>query len=190
MEFETSDGFFQGDAASGVIFNFYFAGSLYHYSAVVSVIRPNPPFHTETLLLIEWEYADDLNCKREREDMELAKRYCDQHGKIAYVAEASVYHIHNERWRQTQRRYEREAIALQKIMPDVQVTRLDMIRYIWVSVIFDAQAAFKDGIFFIFSKSCEIKTILSSSCIKPIVHSLSFLTSLLYLTLSPLLYST
>lgn len=82
------------------------------------------------------------------EDMELAKRYCDQNGKIAYVAEASVYHIHNESWRQTQRRYEREAIALQKIMPDVQVTRLDMIRYIWVSVIFDAQAAFKDGLFF------------------------------------------
>ena len=81
------------------------------------------------------------------EDMELAKRYCDQQGKIAYVAEASVYHIHNERWRQTQRRYEREAIALQKIMPDVQVTRFDMIRYIWASVIFDAQAAVKDGIF-------------------------------------------
>ena len=25
----------------------------------MSVIRPNPPFHPETLLLIEWEYADD-----------------------------------------------------------------------------------------------------------------------------------
>ena len=81
------------------------------------------------------------------EDMELAKRYCEHNGKIAYVAEASVYHIHNERWRHTQRRYEREAIALQKIMPDVQVTRFDMIRYIWASVIFDAQAAVKDGIF-------------------------------------------
>ena len=59
FEFETSDGFFQGDAASGVIFNFYFAGTLYHYSAVVSVIRQNPPFHPETLLPIKWEYTDD-----------------------------------------------------------------------------------------------------------------------------------
>ena len=25
----------------------------------MSVIRPNPPFHPETILLIEWEYADD-----------------------------------------------------------------------------------------------------------------------------------
>ena len=82
------------------------------------------------------------------EDMELAKRYCIEQGKIAYVANASVYHIHNERWRHTKRRYEREAIALQKIMPEVQVTLLDTIRYIWVSIVFDAQSALKDGLFF------------------------------------------
>lgn len=81
------------------------------------------------------------------EDMELAKRYCGKGGKVAYVAEASVYHIHNERWGQTRRRYEREAIALQKIMPEVQVSLLDMIRYIWVSVIADMQAAFNDRCF-------------------------------------------
>jgi rhamnosyltransferase len=78
------------------------------------------------------------------EDMELAKRYCEQGGKVAYVAEAAVYHIHNESWSQTLRRYEREAIALQKIMPEVHVGRLDMIRYVWASVISDAQAAVKD----------------------------------------------
>ena len=82
------------------------------------------------------------------EDMELAKRYCDQKGKIAYVAGASVYHIHDEYWSQTKRRYEREAIALQKIMPEVQVTWIDMIRYILVSIIHDAKAAINENLFF------------------------------------------
>lgn len=81
------------------------------------------------------------------EDMELAKRYCDQKGKIAYVAEACVYHIHNETWIQTRRRYEREAIALQKIMPEVQIGFFDMLRYIWVSVISDCKASIAEGCF-------------------------------------------
>jgi glycosyltransferase involved in cell wall biosynthesis len=81
------------------------------------------------------------------EDMELAKRYCDQQGKVAYVAEACVYHIHNETWSQTRRRYEREAIALQRIMPEVQLGVFDMIRYVWVSVISDARAATDEGRF-------------------------------------------
>ena len=81
------------------------------------------------------------------EDMELAKRYCDQKGKVAYVAEACVYHIHNETWSQTRRRYEREAIALQLIMPEVQIGFFDMLRYIWVSVISDCKAAVTEGCF-------------------------------------------
>ncbi len=78
------------------------------------------------------------------EDMELAKRYNQKGGKIAYIANANVYHIHNEKWQQTRRRYEREAIALQKIMPEVQVSFLDMIRYITVSVISDIHGAIHD----------------------------------------------
>ena len=81
------------------------------------------------------------------EDMELAKRYCEQGGKIAYLADAEVYHIHDESWGQTRRRYEREAIALQKIMPEVQVTLIDMIRYIGVSVVLDLQSALRDKSF-------------------------------------------
>ena len=81
------------------------------------------------------------------EDMELAKRYCKQKGKVAYVAEACVYHIHNETWRQTRRRYEREAIALQIIMPELQIGFFDMFRYIWVSVISDCKAAAIEGCF-------------------------------------------
>lgn len=81
------------------------------------------------------------------EDMELAKRYCDRQGRIAYIAEACVYHIHNETWRQTRRRYERESIALQTIMPEVQIRFVDMLRYVWVSVISDSKAAVSEGCF-------------------------------------------
>lgn len=81
------------------------------------------------------------------EDMELSKRLCQQEGKVAYVAEACVYHIHNEQWSQTRRRYERESIALQVIMPEVHVSLMDMIRYIWVSIISDSKAALQERCF-------------------------------------------
>tara|TARA_B100000575_G_scaffold86955_1_gene68804 strand:+ start:3157 stop:4053 length:897 start_codon:yes stop_codon:yes gene_type:complete len=81
------------------------------------------------------------------EDMELAKRFVEKEGRMAYVADACVYHIHNESWFQTRRRYERESIALQSIMPEVQIRVFDMIRYIWASVISDARAAIDEGCF-------------------------------------------
>ena len=81
------------------------------------------------------------------EDMELAKRYCNEKGKVAYVAEASVYHIHDETWSQIRRRYEREAIALQLIMPEVHIGIFDMLRYIWSAVISDCKAAIAKGCF-------------------------------------------
>ena len=81
------------------------------------------------------------------EDMELAKRYCHQNGKIAYVADSCVYHIHNETWRQTLRRYEREAIALQLIMPDLHITFFDLARYILASVTSDCKSTLAEGCF-------------------------------------------
>ncbi len=78
------------------------------------------------------------------EDMELGKRYCESGASIAYVAEACVYHIHDETWTQTRRRYEREAIALRHIMPDVSISVRDMIRYIVASICSDSVSAFND----------------------------------------------
>lgn len=79
------------------------------------------------------------------EDMELSKR-CFQDGKnIAYVAEASVYHIHDESWQQTKRRYEREAIALQKIMPEIHISLFDTMRYVLVSILSDFKQALKES---------------------------------------------
>jgi rhamnosyltransferase len=68
------------------------------------------------------------------EDMELAKRLEHGGGRIAYAADAGVYHYHNENWPQVQRRFEREAIALQKIMPQVHVNLLDTLRYVASSI--------------------------------------------------------
>ena len=57
------------------------------------------------------------------------------------------YHIHNETWNQTRRRYEREAIALEKIMPEVHLKFFDMFRYILISVFSDLKAALSEGLF-------------------------------------------
>ena len=68
LEFETSKGSFQGDAASGAFFTLYFAGALYHQRAVMETIRPNPPFDPDTFLPVEWEYADDADFADEDEE--------------------------------------------------------------------------------------------------------------------------
>jgi glycosyltransferase involved in cell wall biosynthesis len=75
------------------------------------------------------------------EDMELAKRLCAAGGKVGYVAEACVYHHHLESWPQVERRFEREAIALQKIMPQIHVGLRDTARYIWSSILHDLRRA-------------------------------------------------
>ena len=63
------------------------------------------------------------------EDMHLAKRLVDAGGSIGYVAEACVYHLHHETWPQIKRRFEREALALQQICPEVILRRRDFVRY-------------------------------------------------------------
>lgn len=75
------------------------------------------------------------------EDMHLAKRLVAQGYKLAYVAEAAVYHLHSESWAQVRRRFEREAIALQHIMPEVHLNRRDVSRYFFSAVFLDLGAA-------------------------------------------------
>lgn len=71
------------------------------------------------------------------EDMDLGKKLIQEGGKIAYTAEATVYHYHYESFTQVRRRFEREAIALRQIMPQLHVTKVDSIRYFMVSVLRD-----------------------------------------------------
>ncbi len=81
------------------------------------------------------------------EDMELAKRLVGNSGKVGYVAEAVVYHHHYESWSQVRRRFEREAIALRGIMPQVHVHLSDILRYMLASIIRDLVAAKNQGVF-------------------------------------------
>lgn len=78
------------------------------------------------------------------EDMELAKRLMEQGGDIGYVAEACVYHLHNEQWSQIKNRFEREALALKQICPEVVVRRRDFARYFARAVIKDISTSKAD----------------------------------------------
>lgn len=75
------------------------------------------------------------------EDMHLAKRLVAIGYKVAYVASAAVYHLHSETWAQVRRRFEREAIALQHIMPEVHLGLTDIVRYFINAVALDMSQA-------------------------------------------------
>ncbi|MEI6644121.1 MAG: glycosyltransferase [Novosphingobium sp.] len=79
------------------------------------------------------------------EDMELGKRLLQKGHKIGYVAEAVVEHIHNETWKKVERRYEREALALRTIMPELTLGVRDCMRYIAAGVWHDIVAATRQG---------------------------------------------
>jgi glycosyltransferase involved in cell wall biosynthesis len=78
------------------------------------------------------------------EDMYLAKQLVKQGNKIGYVSEAAVYHIHDESWRQVCLRYEREALALHQIMPDIHISFIDFIRFFITGVVTDVIYAIKE----------------------------------------------
>jgi glycosyltransferase involved in cell wall biosynthesis len=80
------------------------------------------------------------------EDMDLAKRLVARGLKIGYVADAPVFHHHTETWTAVRRRFEREAIALRTIMPEVHLSFLDVLRYVATSVRSDWQAAARNGV--------------------------------------------
>jgi rhamnosyltransferase len=82
------------------------------------------------------------------EDMHIAKSLFNNEMLIGYVSNSVVYHLHHENWIKIKNRYEREAIALQKIMPEVQISFFDCIRYFITSVYFDSITALKKCIFY------------------------------------------
>jgi glycosyltransferase involved in cell wall biosynthesis len=75
------------------------------------------------------------------EDMHLARRLVGEGGRVVYVPTASVFHYHHETWRKVKLRYEREAIALQKIMPEVHVNGVDALRYFLAGLLGDLSKA-------------------------------------------------
>lgn len=81
------------------------------------------------------------------EDMDLGKRFCGEGGRIGYISSACVYHIHDETWLQSRHRYDREAFALQRIMPELNVRLYDCLRYFAVAVALDFLAVIKSRMF-------------------------------------------
>jgi rhamnosyltransferase len=75
------------------------------------------------------------------EDLDFAKRLLARGERVAYVATASVYHYHHEDWATIRRRYERESIALQYIMPEIHISWLDLVRYFAGAVVHDVRVA-------------------------------------------------
>jgi rhamnosyltransferase len=93
------------------------------------------------LLKSTWEkfkFAEDLTGL---EDMHLAKQLVLSGLTIGYVANAPVCHLHNETWKQIRLRFEREAIALQRIMPEIHLTMTDFIRYLMSAITLDSSNA-------------------------------------------------
>src|SRR5690606_17765790 len=82
------------------------------------------------------------------EDMDWAKKMVARGFKLAYCANAPVYHIHDESWRQIRIRYEREAVALQKIMPEIHIGMADFLRYFGAAVLSDWARALDEKVFF------------------------------------------
>ncbi len=78
------------------------------------------------------------------EDLVLAKALSEEGGKIGYVADAPVIHIHEETFRQIRRRYYREALTLREIMPHIHFRFGDFMRYFTAGVFHDFSAAFKE----------------------------------------------
>ena len=100
------------------------------------------------ILKSEWEkfkFDEDLTGL---EDMYLAKKLYDSGLLMGYVSNAIVYHIHHENWGKIKNRFEREAIALQKILPEVQISFFDLIRYIFSSILIDLKVSIQQKYYF------------------------------------------
>jgi len=81
------------------------------------------------------------------EDMDLGRRLINAGLLLAYVAEAPVYHLHDESWHKVRMRFQREAIALRHIMPEVHVRPADFFRFYISALLMDAGAALKGRMF-------------------------------------------
>lgn len=74
------------------------------------------------------------------EDMELAKRLVSAGGSIGYVGTSAVEHIHEEGWKRIKMRYEREAVALSEIEPNLNLGILQAAQMFFVALISDLKS--------------------------------------------------
>lgn len=81
------------------------------------------------------------------EDMHFARRLIDAGGMVGYIADAEVFHIHDESWIQVRNRYEREAVALCEIVPESRFGLRNFVSSLVRSVIKDSYRALQKGLF-------------------------------------------
>ncbi len=81
------------------------------------------------------------------EDLVLAKLVIGDGGRLAYVEDAPVAHIHEETFTQIRRRYYREALTLREIFPEVQFNFGDFLRYFAAGVFHDLSEALNEKCF-------------------------------------------
>lgn len=80
------------------------------------------------------------------EDLDWARRVMSLSYKIAYVPEAEIIHVHDEKFPQIYNRYRREAIALKRIFPEEHFNLWDFFRLLATNIVSDYYHAWHDGI--------------------------------------------
>lgn len=82
------------------------------------------------------------------EDLDWASKMMSRGYKIAYEAEAPVVHVHEESRYKIKNRYQREAIALKKIMPKVHFSYWDFLRLFISNTVSDCIQALNSGVLY------------------------------------------
>ncbi len=80
------------------------------------------------------------------EDLAWAKNIQEQGWRIAYAAEATIIHVHEESWTSIYNRYRREAIALRLITKHERFNFLTFLNLLFKNVWSDYRHAWKDGV--------------------------------------------
>lgn len=92
------------------------------------------------LLTKEWKHYRFNETLTGLEDIELAKRMTQDGKRVGYVADACVFHYHHETFFQIRTRFEREAIALRTISPEISLRKRDALRYFTQGIAADMRA--------------------------------------------------
>lgn len=80
------------------------------------------------------------------EDLDWAKRAIKQGFHLAYAAQATIVHVHDETWIQILNRYRREAIAHKQIYGDQTMGALEAVGLAALNSLDDYYCAFKSGV--------------------------------------------
>lgn len=91
---------------------------------------------------VKYKYNEELTGL---EDLEFAKRVIADGGRVAYVAEAPVVHVHEETWATIQNRYRREAIAYKRIMEKSSMPGVKAVGLAAVNIVSDYWHAVRYG---------------------------------------------